>query len=261
MKPILLQWGPITLYSYGLLMAMGFLAASWQAARAARRWPGAPPVPEDRVVNLTSAVLLAGVLGARALFVLTHADAFHDQPLEIFAIWHGGLIWYGGLLGGLVGVLVYARRRRLSPLAVLDQFAPAAALGHAIGRIGCFFNGCCYGVPTTAWWGVRFPGHDEPVVPTQLVESAGLLLLFLGLRQLQRASVLRRPGTVFMVYLLAYAVLRFVIEFWRGDQPHLFTRWTPAQFISMGLGIAAGIWLASGSQRNGAHLPSHRGAH
>ncbi len=244
MYPILATFGPITLYSYGLMLAAAFLVASWRASAVARKWPDPPvPIPADQVMNLCAAMMIGGLLGARAFYVGANADVFLLYPLEIFAIWHGGLVWYGGLAGGLVAGAWYLHTERLSHTRALDQIAPFAALGHAIGRLGCFFNGCCYGKPTAAWFGVEFPGHPHPVIPTQLIESAALFALFLGLRRLQRPPILRRTGTVFWSYVLAYGALRFVIEFWRGDQQSYLGELTLQQAISLALGLTALGWL------------------
>ena len=261
MHPILTTIGPVTLYSYGLMLAIAFLVASWRATVAARTWPEAPaPIAADRIMNLCTMTIIGGLIGARAFFVLSNWEVFWLFPLEIFAIWHGGLVFYGGMAGGLVAGVWYVRANNLSTLRVLDQMAPFVVLGHAMGRIGCFLNGCCYGKLTTAWFGVEFPGHAHPVIPTQLIESAALFGLFVVLRRLQRPALLHRRGAVFGCYVLAYAVLRFLIEFWRGDQDVLGFGWTLQQFISVALGLAALGWLVLQWRSDGAHVSSRRWA-
>ena len=244
MIPVLARFGPVTLYSYGLLLAVAFFTASWQAQRAARNWPDSPaPIAPGQIMNACTATLLGGLFGARLLFIFANADVFRLYPLEAFAIWHGGLIWYGGFAGGLAAFTWYLGRHGIPWMRAMDQIIPSVALGHAIGRIGCFLNGCCYGKPTTAWWGVAFPGHIDRVIPTQLIESAGLFLYFLGLRRLQRVAVLQRPGTVFWAYALAYGILRFLVEFARGDQQVFVGELTLPQAISAAFALLALVAL------------------
>ncbi len=165
-----------------------------------------------------------------------------NAPWEVLAIWHGGLVWYGGFLGGLTAGLVYARRHRLSSVRLADHLSPAIALGHGIGRIGCFFNGCCYGRPTDQWCGVLFPGHAQPVLPTQLFEAAGVFLIAFILYQLQQRQSARYPGRLFGLYLTCYGMLRFGLEFLRGDQQVWRAGLTLQQLISL-LGIMVGTFL------------------
>lgn len=243
MHPILVKLGPLTLYSYGVLLVVAFVVTTWQAVRAARRLPPTlVAIGPEQLVDFSCVALLGGLLGGRLLYVLLEWDWFANSPLTIFAIWQGGLVWYGGFLGGVVTAWLYTRAKRLVFLRVMDQFIPFLSLGHAIGRIGCFFNGCCYGKPTDGWWGVTFPGHPTAVLPTQLFESFGLFLLYGILRALQRPAVLAHPGRLFGLYLAGYGLLRFIIEFFRGDQPAWWAGLTLPQLVSLAA-VAAGVWL------------------
>lgn len=241
MHPILLKLGPVTVYAYGVAMVTAFVTATWLASRAARQHPSQAAIGAEPLVDFLSVSLLGGILGGRLLYVALDWSVFRDAPWEALALWHGGLIWYGGLFGGLAASWLYTRAKRLPWLRVMDQLIPFIALGHAIGRIGCFFNGCCYGRPTTAWCGVLLPGHPTPVMPTQLMESAGLVVLFVVLRALQEPAVLRMPGRLFGGYLIGYGLLRFGVEFLRGDQLPWWGGLTLPQGISLGL-ILAGLW-------------------
>ena len=235
MHPILLKLGPVTLYSYGGTLACAFLLTTLLARRAARRLPDElVAITPVQLVDFTCVALLGGILGARAVFVALHWDDFARVPGEIPALWHGGLVWYGGFAGGLLGAWWHTRATRLQFLRVMDQFIPFVALGHAVGRIGCFLNGCCYGKPTQSWCGVVFPGHAEAALPTQLFEAVGLLLLYTGLRLAQRPSVLRCSGRVFGAYLIGYGLLRLGMEFLRGDQTTWWIGLTLQQLISVG---------------------------
>ncbi len=253
MHSILFTLGPVTLYTYGAMMVVGFLATTWLAGRFAKTVaPDLQAINEEQVVDFTCWSLMGGIIGGRMLYVALQWPFFLQNPWEMLALWHGGLVWYGGFFGGLITGYWYIRSRGLRWLSVLDQFIPFGVLGHAIGRIGCFFNGCCYGKPTEAWCGVLFPGHTERVLPTQLFETLGLCLLFVLLRQLQTPALLRKPGAVFSGYLAGYGLLRFILEFTRGDQQIFFAGMTLQQWISLAL-ILTGmvlIFLPPGQLKN-----------
>ena len=252
MHPVLLTFGPFTLYSYGAMMVAAFLVTLWLARQAARRLPPElAAITGEQLVDFICYSLLGGIIGGRLFFVLLQWRWFLQSPLEIIALWHGGLVFYGGLFGGLLTGWWYLCSRGLHWLRVLDQFIPFGVLGHAIGRIGCFFNGCCYGKPSSAWCAVVFPGHEEAVLPTQLFEAAGLCLLFLALRRLQQPAVLRHPGRVFGAYLAGYGLLRFILEYVRGDQSVWWAGLTLQQVISIGV-VGVGVWLV---RRANADVP------
>ncbi|MBI4596855.1 MAG: prolipoprotein diacylglyceryl transferase [Candidatus Omnitrophica bacterium] len=243
MHPVLFSFGPVTLYTYGAMMVAAFLTATLLAAHVARRLPADQrPMNPERVVDFSSVILLGGLAGGRLFFILLHWDEFVPSPWEALALWHGGLVWYGGFVGGLAGAWLYVRAQRLNMLRVLDFYVPFLALGHAIGRIGCFFNGCCYGKPADSWCGVTFPGQNVRVIPTQLIEAICLAVLFLLLRSLQRPSVLKCSGRVFGAYLVGYAVIRFVVESLRGDQVVWVAGLTLQQVISLSV-LLSGLLL------------------
>jgi len=135
------------------------------------------------------------------------------------------------------------RRQGHAFLRGADQAAPYVALGHAIGRLGCFANGCCYGIVSSSKFAVRFPGHPTPVLPTQLLESFGLAILFLGLYTAQRPAVLAKPGLLFGLYLVGYGILRYGLEWWRANQPIVVPGWTLHQVLSA-VAVVVGLWLA-----------------
>ena len=245
MHPILFTIGPVTLYTYGAMMVAGFLTTTWLAGRFAKALAAdSRAINKEQIIDFTCYSLMGGIIGGRILYVALQPAFFARHPWEVFALWHGGLVWYGGFFGGLITGYWYIRSRGLRWLCVLDQFIPFGALGHAIGRIGCFFNGCCYGKPTDSWCGVFFPGHAERVLPTQLFETLGLCLLFVLLRKLQTPVLLRKPGAVFSGYLIGYGLLRFILEFTRGDQQIWLAGMTLQQAISLAL-ILAGTVLIS----------------
>ena len=243
MHPILFTLGPLTIYAYGVMMVAAFLAATWLAGHAAEALPPeVRAITAEQILDFSSVSLLAGLAGGRLLYILLQWRFFLEAPFEVFALWHGGLVWYGGFLGGMLGAWLYTRAHQLSYLRVVDQFIPFLALGHAIGRVGCFLNGCCYGKPTGTWYGVVFPGQMKAVLPTQLFEATGLFFLYIALRALQMPSVLKHPGRLLGVYLMSYAALRFALEYSRGDQAMWWMGLTLAQLISVA-GFLVGIVL------------------
>jgi phosphatidylglycerol:prolipoprotein diacylglycerol transferase len=259
MHPILLKVGPITLYTYGAMLVLAFSLATWLVGHILRELPrDLQLLTPGQAVDLSCLALLGGIVGGRLFFVALHWPFFLDEPQYLLALWQGGLVWYGGLFGGVGAAWLYARRHRVPFRWVLDLFAPVLALGHAVGRVGCFLNGCCYGEVTDAWCGVIMPGEPRPVFPTQLAESLGLLFLYGILRLLQPvlseprrmagrvegrpALLAARPGRLFGIYLSGYAVLRFILEGYRGDQTVFWAGWTLQQLISIVI-VFVGITL------------------
>jgi len=192
-------------------------------------------------------IIVGGIVGARLLFVITYWDQnFSGEPWwHVLAVWQGGLVFHGGLAGAAAGVVWFARRRQLPLWVLADALAPSLALGHVLGRVGCFINGCCYGLPTGVPWAVHYPLEHEtkglPVHPTQLYEAGLNLLLYAVLEALYKRK--QFDGQVFAVYLAAYGVLRGGVEFFRGDYSNLMGGWiTPGHWTSLVV-LAAGIGL------------------
>ena len=235
MYPELCRLGPLAIHTYGVALAAAFLLTLTLARQALRHdLKGLVPMDEPALADWAVWAMSGGILGGRAFYVALNWDVYAAHPLEIFALWHGGLVWYGGLAGGVIATWGYLTRRGLGFRRGVDQVIPCVVLGHAVGRLGCFANGCCAGIPTRAWWGVQFPGTVERVVPTQVLESASLVVLFLVLRALQRPAVLRAPGRLFGIYLVGYGLIRWTVECWRANE-RLWGGWTLYQFLSVGL--------------------------
>ena len=228
MHPILFSIGIFTVYSFGTLLAVGTLFAVWVLFRDTRR-NGRNPAP---LLDLGTGLLLSGLLGARLLYVFLHLEEYLRDPLEIFRFQHGGLVFYGGLAAALLFAWSFIQRKALPLRQTLDEIAPYALLVQAFGRIGCFLNGCCYGKPTLSWWGILFPGRPVRLHPTQLYESFFLLVLFMVFRALARKRSLP-VGGLFALYLFSYGLLRFVVEFFRGDQEVLSGGLTLPQWMSL----------------------------
>jgi len=219
--PEIAQWGILHLRSYGLMLAMAFLVGTWIALREARRLA----LDQDKVVNVVLVVLVASVLGARALFVLEHVQEFRREWGSVFAVWQGGLTLYGGVVAGTVAGLVAARKMGLPMWSVADALTPSLALGTALGRVGCYFNGCCYGQPTSMPWGVVFPTDsfaglefgNVPIHPSQLYFALSSLLLF-GVTWLLRGR-LGIPGTTYWIFMGLFALVRIPLDFTRAYEP------------------------------------------
>jgi phosphatidylglycerol:prolipoprotein diacylglycerol transferase len=301
---------PLTIKSYGLMMVVGFLAAVAIIRYLSRHFTRDPQI----ITNAALYALIAGVVGARAFFVLHYPDQYLADPKSIFAIWNGGLEVIGGVMLAIAVILLYGRYHKVPIRHYLDVLAVGLLVALMFGRVGCFLNGCCYGRPTDLPWGVRFPygsfsyssqikpnpsrhrlepyftlppeyfGYTTekgdytselkpakyltpeqrelvthgpyralPVHPTQLYSSvaAGLLglLLYGFLRRSQRAEaagryrVLTKPGSIFSLMFIVYAVMRFSVEMIRDDNPLEMAGLTISQLLSIALAVL-GIVLA-----------------
>ena len=246
--PIAFQFGGLTVTWYGILVATGFMVGLWTASRRALR----ANIHPETIFDLGPWLLFGTILGARALYVISYwKEDFAGQPIrEIFMVWRGGLVFYGGFIGASLACILFTWRNKLPLWKMADILAPSIALGSFFGRWGCLLNGCCYGRPTKLPWGILFPrGHptnnDEHsyyVHPTEIYDSLLNLGLYCFLAWLYRRK--KFDGQVFAVFLICYAVLRSFVELFRGDYTprHLLGPLTPGQVISIGI-IAAGAIL------------------
>jgi phosphatidylglycerol:prolipoprotein diacylglycerol transferase len=253
MYPKLIEIGPLTIHTYGFLIAIGFLIGLWLAVRQATK-EGIFPT---KIIDLGFYILLAAIIGSRIFFVIINLDHYLRNPLDIFKIWEGGLVFYGGVLLAIPTAIWYIRKNNLALWQTADIFAPSVAIGHVFGRLGCFAAGCCYGkTAQTLPWGVIFTDPDclAPtdvlLHPTQLYESAGELIIFFILLVFRRYKSFN--GHLFMTYLLLYSVLRFVVEFFRGDiaRGFLIADISVSQSISAGMFLIAIIGLIILKRRN-----------
>ena len=242
MHPVAIQFGQFTIYWYGILVAVGFLVGFWVAGRRAAH----EGLAAELVTGAAPWLIGGTIVGARLLYVLTHwRDEFAGQPVwEIFKV-RSGLVFYGGLIGASLGIIIYARRHRLPLWKLADIFTPSIALGHAFGRIGCLMTGCCYGRECRLPWAIHFPtGHATAgagVHPTQIYEAILNLIMFAGLTWFYSRK--KFDGHIFAVYLIAYAVLRALVEIFRGDYPAYYLGvFTPAQLVSVPI-LVAGLLL------------------
>jgi phosphatidylglycerol---prolipoprotein diacylglyceryl transferase len=238
LHPILFELGPITLRSYGAFMALSFVVGILLALRLNRR----AGRPDEAMLDLATVIMLGAVVGARALYVIVQWPSYAADPLSILKVWEGGLVYYGGLIGAGVSAYAWLRAKGLPAWAYGDVVAPGLALGQVTGRLGCWFNGCCYGREDHAH-GVIFPSLMDgvPRLPVMLYEAAFCLALSAGLYLFWARR--RFDGQVFWLYVLGYALWRFGIEFLRGDPERgvlISASLSPSQWIS-----AAGVGLAA----------------
>src|SRR5437773_5904370 len=248
MHPILLELGPVTVYTYGVLLAAAYLLGLQLAiVRAKSR-----NLDHARVLDLGIYIIISALLGAKLLLLVTDFRTFTENPRELLSLARSGGVFYGGLILAVVVALWYIRRIGLPLWTTCDMFAPGIALGHVIGRFGCLFAGCCYGKPTTMPWGITFTDPfaaanvgtplGVPLHPTQLYEAGAELLILMVLLGTERKG---RPyaGRTFWLYMLLYAISRFIIEFYRGDERGTVFMFSTSQFISILLAPLAIVML------------------
>jgi phosphatidylglycerol---prolipoprotein diacylglyceryl transferase len=236
--PRLLEFGPITVYTYGVLLAAAYLFGL-QLARVRAKQRG---LDANRVLDLGIYIIISALVGAKLLLLITDFKSFTADPRELLTLARSGGVFYGGLIVAVIVALWYIRRVGLPLWTTCDVFAPGIALGHVIGRFGCLFAGCCYGKPTTRPWGITFTdpfaaanvGTPLGVAlhPTQIYEAGAELLILIVLLVTERKGR-PFPGRTFWLYMLLYAISRFVIEFYRGDDRGTVGMFSTSQFISI----------------------------
>ncbi len=248
MYPILVRFGPLTIHTYGLFVAIGFLVGLTIAVRQARK----EGISSQKIVDLGFYILLAAIIGSRLFFVFINPSYYMSNPLDIFKIWEGGLVFYGGVLLVIPTFIWYVKRNDLGLWKTADIFAPSIAIGHAFGRIGCICAGCCYGkIAESLPWSIIFTNPEclaplnVPLHPTQLYEVVGEAVNFLILITLRKYKSFN--GQLFLTYILIYSVLRFANEFFRGDvsRGYIIDNFSIAQGISilMFLGAVIGFFV------------------
>lgn len=221
MYPELFSIGKFTIYTYGVLVALGFFVGMQYIVKYSKNI-----ISKQQVYDFLFYMILVGIAGARLFYVCLDIPYYLSHPLETIQVWKGGLVYYGGFVAVLVFTFFYFRNKKVNVIKLMDIFAPALALGHLFGRIGCFFSGCCYGKNTDCFLAIA---HKHP---TQLYEALGNLIIFVILHKLLQQK--HKDGYVFVLYMLLYSVLRFSVEFFRGDDRGIFIfSLSPAQNISI----------------------------
>jgi phosphatidylglycerol---prolipoprotein diacylglyceryl transferase len=294
--PRLFSIGPFTVYSYGVLLAIGFVLGLRYATVRARQHG----LDAARILDLGVLVLVAAILGAKLLLLIVDLPTVLRQPGQILSMLRAGGVFYGGLIAAVAVGIWYIRRQRMPLWTTCDVFAPPIALGHVVGRLGCLAAGCCFGRPTSLPWGITFHDHfasgyvgtplDVAVHPTQLYEAGAEALILVALLLTERREAIQelrpthdqsRPGTrvtrsssfarpfpgrTFWLFLALYAVSRFVIEFFRGDERGVLFGVSTSQFISLVILPLSFLMLALLARRqaptpapkHGPAAPAHR---
>jgi len=241
MHPELFSIGPFTIHTYGLFVAIAFSAGLIVAARLGK----AEGISSQQVMDMGFIVILAALIGSRLMYVLINVSHYIERPLDILKIWQGGLVFSGGIIAVVLTSVWYSKRHGLSLWTLGDLWAPAAALGQGIGRIGCFMAGCCYGKPTDLKWGVVFtdpqslaPQHIQ-LHPTQVYSSISGLVIFLVLFTLNSRKKFK--GQVLLWFLILHSTARLLIERFRGDDRGIMLggSMTVTQLVSMLILIGA----------------------
>ena len=277
----------IPAHTYGLLIAIAFLVAMSMAARAAER----SGLNRDKVLDLSFGILIAAMIGSRVLFIIVNWDEYAHDLVGIVQFWKGGLVFYGGFIGAVLVSVWYMRKHRMSFFPYADAIIPSVAIGHAIGRLGCFAAGCCWGAACDPHlpWAARFPPdslayqsqvashlippgalRSIPIHPTQLYESLGELCIFVALSLW--ATRKRFHGELLALYLILYAPLRATIETMRGDEergrvlnflgPWARGAWwnlSTSELISVGIfavGVALFVLLSRRESRSAQPAPA-----
>lgn len=251
MLPKLIDFGGFFLPTYGVMVALAFLAGLWATTKLARR----AGLPTQTIQDLVIYCAIAGLVGAKLMMFIFDWEYYAKNPSEMVSLstLRAAGVYQGGFLVALAFAYWYMRKHGLPVLRTMDCFAPGIALGHALGRIGCFAAGCCYGALCNRPWAVRFTNPEVkefsnvpmnvPLHPSQIYEAVGDLAIFAVLFRLYNPT--SRPGGIFSLYLILYSLLRFLVEFYRHhDQPPLFESLplVHTQWISLAT-LLLGAWL------------------
>ena len=266
MRPVLFHVGGMSFHSYTVMLSLAFLVGTILTVRANFRRER--PFPITTMAGVWA--FAGGLLGAKVWFWAQYGE-WADLKWGWFLV-EGGLVFFGGLVGGVAAVLLYLRCVGAPVIPVSDLALPYVALAHGVARVGCFLNGCCHGSPTGAPWGVPYPksswgayhrqlvdglitreaGASLPIHPVQLYETLGLVVVFLVLRLVYRRSP--RAGTVTLGYLAGYGGLRFCTEFFRGESVRHAPGFTVSQYVALGMLVAGVGGLVRLWARGGAKI-------
>ena len=266
MYPELFSLGPVTVYTYGVLLAISYLLGLQLAIARARAWR----LDADRVLDLGIYIIIAALVGAKLLLLVTDFAQFRQSPADLLSLARSGGVFYGGLIAAVAVAFWYIHRHGMPFWTTCDAFAPGIALGHVTGRLGCFAAGCCYGKPASVPWAVVFTNPlaqansgtplGIPLHPTQLYEAGAELLILIILLTTERRGQ-RFAGRTFWLYIILYAISRYVIEIFRDDPRGSVFGISTSQFISLLLGplaIAMLIWLRRTTPEEPQRVPRRR---
>ncbi|MCF7875027.1 MAG: prolipoprotein diacylglyceryl transferase [Candidatus Omnitrophica bacterium] len=242
MHPILFKIGPVTIYTYGFFIFLGVLFGYLVSQKRAKE----SGIDKQQFSNIFFQTLIAGFIGARIVYIIINWQYFLNEPLNIIFS-RSGFVFYGGIIFGILSVFILSKKHKINFLKITDIFALAIPLAHGFGRIGCFFYGCCYGLPAQSFLGIKFPPNSPAgswgakVIPTQIISAVFLFILFIFLFKIRNKA--KSPGKLTGYYLLIYGVFRFIIEFFRGDPRGFFLIFSTSQWLSLLLIFLASIIL------------------
>lgn len=260
MYPVLFSIGPLTIHTYGLLVAVGALVGLFVTVRGS----DASGMSRQQVMDMIFMIILCAIVGSRLAFVLMNYTYFIERPLAVFKLWEGGLVFSGGLVLVILFVGWYILRHRLPLWSIGDLFAPAVAISQGIGRLGCLMAGCCYGKPSDMPWSVVF-NHPQslaplhvPLHPTQIYASLSGFLIFFVLILIRQKK--KFEGQVFLWFVILHSTSRLIIERFRGDDRGMIsgTGLSVTQVVTLVLLVAAVVFLVilSSKQEKGTSSSS-----
>jgi len=257
--PELFSFGPFHLRTFGVLLSVSFLVGTWLSLKEARR----RGIDETKLVNLVLVILVASVLGARGYYVATHAAETGGDPLAFFRLWEGGLTLIGGFVAGTIAGFAYMRIAGLPPGATADTVTPAVALGVGLTRVGCFLNGCCFGLPGHAAWCVRFPAGSPPDLqfpgqalhPSQLYNAFAFFAIA-GLLVWLRPR-LKGDGQLWWLFVILFVLVRIPIDATRYYEHSAYVLrrggggLTDSELIGLVLAAVAAVLFVRAGRRTG----------
>jgi phosphatidylglycerol---prolipoprotein diacylglyceryl transferase len=247
--PEFIRLGPLDIHTYGVLVAIGFIVGLAVAAGRAR----CEGIDAEKVSDLGVWLIVSGMLGGKLFHIIFFWNDFvYGWRVDGLRSLREGFVFYGGFVAASLTAVAYTHVKRLPFAKIADIFAPSVALGHAFGRMGCFFNGCCYGKRCNLPWAVRFPRPHVmagiPLHPTEIYEALGNLAIFAGLSLFYRHK--SYDGQVWWLYVLSYGVLRFAVEFFRGDYTtYYFGFLTLGHLVAVTMIMVAAVALILGLRR------------
>jgi phosphatidylglycerol:prolipoprotein diacylglycerol transferase len=252
MHPILLELGPLSIKTYGFLIAVGFLIGIALASREAKR----VGINQQTVLDLAFYIILGAIIGSRLFYVITHPEYFRESLLDAFKVWEGGLTFYGGFIMALAVAVFMIKKHRLPACQTLDLFAPSLAVGILFGRLGCFFAGCCYGRHCSLPWAVTFTSPQSlaelnvPLHPVQLYAAAGSAVTLVVLLYLKNRKTFH--GELALVWIMLYSGFRLFEELFRGGVRGdlVFNAYPASQVMALVLLIAAAALFPVLKKRN-----------
>ena len=241
MKPVLLSFGKLHVYAYGMMIAIGIIAAIYYMEKRAPKYG----MDSDSAFSMALCAAISGIVGAKVLYLITVLPQLLADPSAITMYLSSGFVVFGGIIGGILSCMLYARHKKWDFIKYFDLFMPSIAMAQGFGRIGCFMAGCCYGRQTDSCFSVTFPTDpfsQAPagiaLIPTQLISSCLNFINCILLSIYARHS--KKDGRVGALYLILYSIGRFIIEFYRGDDRGAIGFLSTSQFIAL-LGFAVGI--------------------